>query len=152
MNKRPTWEELWLRIARDLSYRSHDPDTKHGAVIVSRDNIVLGAGYNGYPRGGGEENYPDTRPEKYRYIIHAEANAICQCQGGRQPDSVIYVTGLPCSNCFGLIIQAGIKRVVCGPTSSWCVDEDEVEAVKLMTKVHDIRVQIFSEWPDESWR
>ncbi|NIA15165.1 MAG: cytidine deaminase [Nitrospiraceae bacterium] len=122
MHDRPTWDEYFMALALAASSRSHDPDTKHGALIVDADNRVLGLGYNGYPRHGGEGEaaYPDTRPEKYRYIIHAEENAIVNC-GHRPEGGTMYVTGFPCSGCFKLLIQSGIKRLVFGRVMSMSV-------------------------------
>ncbi len=73
---RPTWDEYLMAFAELASTRSHDSETKHGAVIVDPDHRILGMGYNGLPRHGNESKYPTTRPLKYPYMIHAEMNAI----------------------------------------------------------------------------
>jgi len=142
MSDRPTWDEYFMALALVASSRSHDPDTKHGALIVDGDNRVLGLGYNGYPRHGGEGEaaYADTRPEKYRFIVHAEENAIVNCSH-RPEGGAMYITGFPCSGCFKLLIQAGIKRLVFGYVPSISVDDAEVAAVELMADVHDIELR-----------
>ena len=49
---------------------------------------------------------------KLEMIVHAEVNAILAA-GIRAQGSTIYVWGKPvCSHCAGVIIQAGVKRVV----------------------------------------
>lgn len=95
---------------------SKDPSTKVGAVVLDDDCNVLIVGYNGFPRGvtDSPKRYAD-RDTKYAMIVHAEANAVAQAArtGVRLMGATMVVTGLyPCSDCAGLIIQAGIKRVI----------------------------------------
>lgn len=55
-----------------------------GACIVSQDQIILGIGYNGFPRGCSDSELPwaklsrnnDPLDTKYPYVCHAELNAI----------------------------------------------------------------------------
>lgn len=55
-----------------------------GATIVSQDQIILGIGYNGFPRGCKDEELPWAKKSKsgnpmeckYPYVVHAEMNAI----------------------------------------------------------------------------
>ena len=55
-----------------------------GACIVSQDKIILGIGYNGFPRGCPDSELPwaklsrsgDPLDTKYPYVCHAELNAI----------------------------------------------------------------------------
>lgn len=55
-----------------------------GACIVSQDNIILGIGYNGFPRGCPDDKLPwskqshdgDVLCTKYPYVCHAELNAV----------------------------------------------------------------------------
>jgi len=46
--------------------------------------------------------------------VHAEANAIVQAarHGIRIEDATIYVTALPCFDCFKLIANSGIMQIV----------------------------------------
>jgi len=46
--------------------------------------------------------------------VHAEANAIVQAarHGHRVEDASIYVTALPCFDCFKLIANSGIIQIV----------------------------------------
>ena len=60
------------------------PVLQVGACIVSRDQIILGIGYNGFPRGCPDSELPwaklsrtgDPLDTKYPYVCHAELNAI----------------------------------------------------------------------------
>lgn len=101
------WDLRFLKIAREVSSWSKDPNRKVGAVIV-KNKRILSTGYNGFPVG-----FPDVdREDKNLFTVHAEANAIAVTKGSLK-GATIYVAGLhPCSQCAALIVQAGIKRVV----------------------------------------
>ena len=106
------WDFRFLELAASISKWSKDPSTKVGAVIVSSDKKIVTLGYNGFPRNVRDDHRLETREIKYDLIVHAEANAIIHA---REPlwDCTIYTMPfMPCSKCAGLIIQAGIKRVV----------------------------------------
>jgi dCMP deaminase len=52
---------------------------------------------------------------KYKMTVHAEANVVL-IAGPAARKGTIYVHGAPiCADCAGIIIQAGIKRVVAKP-------------------------------------
>lgn len=106
------WDSRFLELAKHISSWSKD-STKVGAVIVAPDRSVLSLGYNGLPRGveDSESRYTD-RNLKLSMIVHAEPNAII-ASGSDLTGSTIYVWPfMPCSNCAGAIIQAGIRRCV----------------------------------------
>ena len=108
---RPTWDELFMDIAKLTAKRSKDPHTKVGAVLV-KDNHILGLGYNGEPRDFSYD-FDWHSSEKYDYVIHAEMNAIANaCSiGANVKDADIYVTLSPCPECMKLLIQFGIKNI-----------------------------------------
>ena len=113
MNK---WHHRYLQIARDVASWSKDPSRQIGAVIVGDMGQIISQGYNGFPRGINDfkERYED-RETKYKYVVHAEANAIYNAihNGASPRGSTIYVTGLPvCHECAKSIIQVGIKEVI----------------------------------------
>lgn len=102
----------WLSLAWTTALMSKDPSTQVGAVIVSSDNRQCSTGYNGFPVGLEEDERKWQRPTKYEYVIHAEPNAICNCPFDTS-GCTIYVTHEPCHRCLGLIVNAGIKNIVC---------------------------------------
>ena len=108
---RPTWNELFMDIAKLTAKRSKDPHTKVGAVIV-KDNHILGLGYNAEPRGFSYD-FDWNSKEKYDYVIHAELNAIANSTyfGNSIAGSTIYLTLSPCSECMKLLIQYGIGTI-----------------------------------------
>ena len=92
-----------------------------GACIVGRDQIILGIGYNGFPRGCHDGRLPWAKvavdgnklKTKYPYVVHAEANSILNAKNTPTlAGASIYVTMFPCNECAKLIIQAGIREVV----------------------------------------
>jgi len=108
---RPSWDEYFLNIAEVVATRSHDIETQVGVVIVDKNNRILATGYNGFPPGCNDSKLPNTRPEKYKYMVHAEINAIASSRQDLR-NSSLYVTISPCSNCIKAIVTAGIKKVV----------------------------------------
>ncbi len=113
MNKILNWDEYFMSMAKLAAKRSKDPNTQVGACIINEDNIIIGMGYNGMPKGIDDE-FPWTREgddNKYKYVIHAEANAILNAIKNLK-DSTIYVSLFPCNDCAKMIAQSGIKKVV----------------------------------------
>lgn len=136
---RPSWSNYFMAFAELAAARSHDPETKHGAVIVDAKKRILGIGYNGLPRGGNEACYSTDRPDKYAVMVHAELNAILNCNV-RPEGATLYVTGCPCPRCMLTIIQAGIVRVMFGPRISVMVGDDERGGVSLLARNHGVEL------------
>ena len=112
-----SWDEYFMGVAKLSAMRSKDPNTQVGACIVSEDNKILSMGYNGFPIGCSDDEYPWAREgepleNKYIYAAHSELNAILNYRGGSLDGAKIYVTLFPCNECAKAIIQAGIKKVV----------------------------------------
>lgn len=112
-----TWDEYFMGVAILASMRSKDPNTQVGACIVSQDNKILSMGYNGFPMGCSDDEYPWSRDaegldSKYLYTTHSELNAILNYRGGCLEGATLYVTLFPCNECAKAIIQAGIRTVV----------------------------------------
>ena len=113
-----TWDEYFMGVAKLAAMRSKDPNTQVGACIVSEDNKILSMGYNGFPSGCSDDEFPWSREdedpynEKYFYVTHSELNAILNYRGGSLEGSKLYVTLFPCNECAKAIIQSGIKEVI----------------------------------------
>ncbi len=110
------WDQYFMGLAHLSAFRSKDPNTQVGAVIVNTRKRVVGIGYNGLPYGCEDDQFPWQREgefgeNKYAYVVHAELNAILNStvdlQGCR-----IYVSLFPCNECAKAIIQSGIKEIV----------------------------------------
>lgn len=116
-NCRPKWDEYFMEMAKVVATRATCDRLHVGAVIV-RDRVVLSTGYNGAPRGLAhcdDEGHELSDGHCIR-TVHGEANAIAQAaKNGTSIDgSTLYTTFSPCYDCFKLIINSGIKRVICG--------------------------------------
>ncbi len=124
MSNRPSWDQYFMTITRQVAERSTCTRAKVGAVIVREKNI-LATGYNGSPAGlphcldVGCLVYKSTTPsgeieENCFRTIHAEINAIAQAakNGHAIRDADIYITHTPCIHCFKVLINTGIKRVL----------------------------------------
>ncbi|MBE6351583.1 MAG: dCMP deaminase family protein [Treponema bryantii] len=109
------WNEYFMGVAILASKRSKDPNTQVGACIVDENNIILSTGYNGFPYGCSDDEFPWERSgedTKYKYVVHAELNAILNARGKNLNNARIYVDLFPCNECAKAIIQSGIKEVV----------------------------------------
>ncbi len=112
-----TWDEYFMGVSKLSAMRSKDPNTQVGACIVSDNNKILSMGYNGFPNGVSDDEFPwdrdgDELETKYPYVTHSELNAILNYRGGSLEGTKLYVTLFPCNECAKAIIQAGIKTVV----------------------------------------
>ena len=112
-----SWDEYFMSVAYLASMRSKDPNTQVGACIVDANNKILSMGYNGFPAGCSDDEFPwnrDGEPfdSKYFYVTHSELNAILNYRGGSLEGAKLYVTLFPCNECAKACIQAGIKTIV----------------------------------------
>jgi len=104
------WDAKYLNLAQFVSTWSKDPRKKVGAV-VTKDGRIKGLGFNGFPA-----NIKDTperlgdRSFKNKLMVHAEVNAMLT--SNVEGDTIYVWPVLPCTQCLGLIIQSGIRRIV----------------------------------------
>lgn len=117
MSDRLSWDDYFMSIARMVSTRSTCPRKSVGAVLV-RDHSILSTGYNGSVRGLAHCSEEGCMMEDDHCVatIHAEANAIIQAarNGVMLDGSECYVTASPCWNCFKMLANTGIVRIVYG--------------------------------------
>ena len=124
-NERPSWDDYSLELSNAASNRATCDRGKSGCVIV-RDKQVSAAGYVGSPAG--LPHYDDVGHLVKKVIqengeisehclrtVHSEQNAICQAakRGISIEGATIYTRMTPCRTCAMLLINCGIKRVVC---------------------------------------
>jgi len=110
------WDETFVQLCNIIAMRSKDPNTQNGSCIVNDKNIIVGLGYNGFPRGCSDDELPWEREGgfcdvKYAYVVHAEANAIFNANA-EVAGTRIYCNLFPCNECSKIIIQKGIKEVI----------------------------------------
>ncbi|MCP5063754.1 MAG: dCMP deaminase [Ignavibacteriae bacterium] len=114
-NKRPAWDNYFLKLAMLVSERATCPRMHVGCVLV-KDKRILSTGYNGSIPGDGhcEDDGCMIVDNHCVRTIHAEMNAIIQCSihGVNAQGATAYVTNMPCTNCAKALIAAGIKEVI----------------------------------------
>lgn len=137
-----SWDEYFMGVAMLSGLRSKDPNTQVGACIVSEDNKILSMGYNGFPIGCSDDDFPWEREGepldcKYLYSTHGELNAILNYRGGSLEGAKLYVSLFPCNECAKAIIQSGIKTIVYD--SDKYSDTPAVIASKKMLDAADVK-------------
>jgi len=123
--KRPSWDEYFMEICKAVAKRATCDRGKSGCVIV-KDKRLLVTGYVGSPKGiphcdeVGHQmktivHEDGTRTQHCVRTTHAEQNAICQAAMVGIPidGGILYCKMTPCSTCAKMIINAGIKKVIC---------------------------------------
>lgn len=123
--RRPSWDEYFLNLVQLVGTRGTCDRGRSGCVIV-KDRRILSTGYVGSPMGIkhcdeiGHEMHTVTHEDgkESRHCIrttHAEQNAIVNAArfGIALEGATLYCQMTPCYVCAKIIINAGIKRVVC---------------------------------------
>lgn len=113
--QRPSWDEYFIRIAREVATRATCPRASVGCVLV-REHRILTTGYNGAPRGVSHctEGGCILRDGHCVRATHAEANAVVQgaLHGVGLQGATAYCTHQPCVGCSKLLISAGVVTIV----------------------------------------
>ena len=144
-----SWDEYFMGVAMLAAMRSKDPGTQVGACIVSPENKILTVGYNGFPIGCSDDEFPwdreaeDPYDTKYQYVTHAEMNAILNFRGGRLDDARVYVTLFPCNECTKAIIQSGITEIIYNCDKY--ADTPSIRASKRMLDAAGVKYRPYSE-------
>jgi dCMP deaminase len=103
-----------MRQAEIIAENSPDAQRKVGSVLVKKDGgEVIAQGYNGFVRNARDEVLPNTRPDKYEYIIHSEQNLLFNCcrNGISTKDCFLVCTLSPCITCLRSLYQSGVKEI-----------------------------------------
>lgn len=123
--RRPSWDEYFLKIVEMVGSRG-SCDRGRAGCVITRDRRIVSTGYAGSPVGLphcdeiGHEMHTVTHKDgaQTRHCIrtaHAEQNAICEAarMGIALEGGTLYCKMTPCYTCAKMIINSGIKRVVC---------------------------------------
>ena len=153
-NKRLTWDDYFMEVANAISKRSTCDRGRSGCVIA-RDKQIIVTGYVGSPTGFPHcddvghhmkkvthENGETT--EHCMRTVHAEQNAICQAakRGVSIFGATIYNRMTPCRTCAMLLINCGIKRVVCERRYHQAAESEEMfreAGIKLEYKYDEVQ-------------
>lgn len=108
---RPSFELIYLKLAKTLASRSTCKRLSVGTVITSTDfRKVLAVGYNG--NASGLHNGCDRDEPGNCGCLHSEENAVINCDSPRSVEKVVFVTHLPCVQCAKRLINLGnVKKV-----------------------------------------
>jgi dCMP deaminase len=122
---RPSWDEYFMEIANTVAKRATCDRGRSGCVIAKGKQLLV-TGYVGSPNGMAHCDDVGHQMKKTVHedgnitnhcvrTVHAEQNAICQAAklGLALEGSTLYCRMTPCRTCAMLIINCGIKRVVC---------------------------------------
>jgi dCMP deaminase len=148
---RPSWDEYFMEIANTVAKRATCDRGRAGCVVV-KDKQILVTGYVGSPKGLPHCDDVGHLMKKVIHedghvsqhcvrTIHAEQNAITQAArfGIALDGSTMYVKMTPCRTCAMLIINTGIKRVVCEKKYHAGAESEE------MFRQAGVRLDYFSE-------
>lgn len=127
-----------MGIAEAVALRSHDEETKVGAILVKNDTgMVVATGHNGFVRGAPDSRLPTVRPDKYQFMVHAEENLLAHTsRNGISVDNCsLIITLSPCQKCLRLMWQAGITEVICRDIyRDHTIDMEDIDIVQTKTK------------------
>jgi dCMP deaminase len=114
-----------MEVCQSIAKRATCDRGRSGCVIA-RDNQILVTGYVGSPTGLPHCDEAGHQMKKMLHedgsetshcvrTVHAEQNAICQAakRGISIDGGTLYCRMTPCRTCAMLIINCGIRRVVC---------------------------------------
>ena len=103
-------DELFPELETLAKEHSDDAETQVAANVYSwvADGFTQ---FNTFVSGA--KGLPNTRPDKYKYIIHAEANLVnwAAKRGFSLEDKVIVCTLSPCQSCIRTLFQAGVRII-----------------------------------------
>ena len=122
--KRISWDEYFLNLMEVVGTRGTCDRGRSGCAIV-KDKRIITTGYVGSPINtahcddvGHEMHVVTENGKESQHCIrttHAEQNAIVNAArfGSALDGATLYCHMTPCYICAKMIINAGIKRVVC---------------------------------------
>ena len=154
--KRPSKDEYYLNIAKEVASRGTCLRRKFGAILVN-DDTIISTGYVGAPRNRKnccdrgtcfrmENNIPSGQRYELCRSVHAEMNAIINADPVKRKGSTMYLVGVEnngsyteadcCSMCKRVIINAGVSFIVFRTANGgirkinvldWIINDDSLE-------------------------
>lgn len=103
-----------LKQAYTLAQTSVDGSTQNAAIIVDNNNVIISTGINRLPTGTTYHRERLIRPIKYKYMEHAERNAIYSAakKGKALENKIMICPWASCADCARAIIESGIRKLV----------------------------------------
>lgn len=128
------WANRFLELARLVGSWSKDTSTKVGAIAIGDAKQILAEGYNGLPRGVRDLPERFTRPQKYDWTLHAEANVVAHAARQVLAGSTVVVTHCCCAQCAALLINAGVAKVMYDGSAKTNMPEEKFVIARQMFK------------------
>ena len=111
MSERPSFDEIYMKLAMTMALRSTCSRLQVGTVITTVDfRKVLAVGYNG--NASGLPNCCDSSTPGQCGCLHSEENAVINCDCDRSVEKIVFVTHHPCRYCAKRLINLGHVRQV----------------------------------------
>ena len=145
---RPSWNQYFASITKQVASRSTCLRRKVGAIIV-KEKRILTTGYNGAPKGTRncleighclreQLKIPSGQRHEMCRALHAEQNAIIQAayHGVKIASSSIYTTTQPCVMCAKMLINSGIKSIY------YFEDYPDPLAIQLLEEAKVVQIKI----------
>lgn len=154
LSEKYNWE-YYLKHAYIEAVKSPDSSTQNGALLLNPyfldeglDRALKSKDHNRFPDGVKCLDERWGRPSKYKFIEHAERNAIFKAarRGLVTADSVMVCPWAACSDCARAIIQSGVSVLVTHKQSHdksppfW---QEEINYAFQMFKEAGIKVEMF---------
>lgn len=140
-----TWDSIYADLCSVVARRSKDT-TQVGACVVDARHSVLGIGFNGAPRRMTDALVPAERPHKYKWMVHAETNAILFAikahSGFMLEHCTLYTNAIICSKCMLLAAQVGIVRVVCGSVKPHMCPQQDIADTRAIASACGVELQL----------
>jgi len=112
---RPSFHQIYMRLAEMMAERSTCARLQVGCAIVTPDaRKVLAVGYNGNVAGGKNDcdRHGDAAVGNCG-CLHAEENAVINCDVPRNTEKVVLCTHMPCVMCAKRLINlGGVQKVL----------------------------------------
>lgn len=108
---RPTFSQIYLDLAKAFQSRSTCLRAQVGCVITDlTGRYVYAVGYNG--GASGLVDFCRQDEPGGCGCVHAEMNAVVNCQAPRSEEKIVYTTHSPCELCAKMLINlGGVQRV-----------------------------------------
>lgn len=110
--ERPSFEDIYMELAMSMASRSSCERLHVGTVITTTDyRKVLAVGYNGNASQL-QNGCDDPKAVGNCGCLHAEENAVINCDSPRTIEKVVFVTTMPCKMCAKRLINLGnVKKL-----------------------------------------
>jgi dCMP deaminase len=135
----PSWDQYFIGLAQIVALRSKDSQSKFGCVLVDEHNHIVGTGYNSFIRNMPDDQLPNTRPDKYKWMQHSETNALANLTVSPWQSKVrAYVSGRCCIDCVQKLANSNIKEIIyISKLAHMTLDQDQ-EAYDLVVKCNNM--------------